>query len=84
MFRFLSQFFDLVIIDGGAIPTGEALFFEAGEACPIQAAMVVRDVRHSTEMETLVTASRLKSLGIEAIGIAENFAAREDKRAAAA
>lgn len=83
VFRYLSDRFDLVIIDSGAIPSGDALVFEAGEACPVQAGMVVRDVRRSTEVETLVTASRLKSLGIEAIGIAENFGPQQQARAAA-
>jgi Mrp family chromosome partitioning ATPase len=84
VFRFLSKRFDLVIIDSGAIPSGDALVFESGEACPVQAGMVVRDIRRSTEVETLVTASRLKSLGIEAIGIAENFTHQSQARSAAA
>ena len=39
----------------------------------MNAALVVRDLRRTSEAETLVTATRLKSLGIDAIGIAENF-----------
>jgi hypothetical protein len=46
--------------------------------------MIVRDVRRTTETETLVTASRLKSLGVDAIGIAENFCHPTATRAAAA
>ena len=83
VFRCLSEVFDLVVIDSGAIPSGVDPFFETANACPVQAAMVVRDLRQSTETETLATATRLKALGIEAIGIAENFAGRQSNRAAA-
>lgn len=84
LLREMSQLFDLVIVDAGAAPRGGAPLFEAGDGCPVNAAMIVRDTRRSTETETLATATRLKSLGIQAIGIAENFAPRQAINAAAA
>jgi hypothetical protein len=47
------------------------------------AGIVVRDVRKTSEESTLVAAARLKMLGLEAVGVAENFAADRAARAAA-
>lgn len=76
--------FDLVIIDAGVAPAGDVPLFESGAECPVAAALVVRDLRQTSEIETLATASKLKSLGIDAIGIAENFSPRSDRKHAAA
>ncbi|MGE0755894.1 MAG: cellulose synthase operon protein YhjQ/BcsQ [Pirellulaceae bacterium] len=84
LFRQAAEHFDLVIVDAGTLPTGDVPVFELGPACPINAVMIVRDVRRTTEVETLITASRLKELGIEAIGIAENFCRQQPGSAAAA
>lgn len=73
LFHEAAQSFDLIITDAGTMPAGEANCFEPGEACPLHAALIIRDMRRTSETETLVTASRLKSLGLVAIGIAENF-----------
>jgi Mrp family chromosome partitioning ATPase len=70
--RALADAFDLVILDAGPVAAGMAKF-AGGSDCPVNAVLVVRDVRRTSEAETVATASRLKALGIPAIGIAENF-----------
>jgi hypothetical protein len=82
--RCIANHFDLVVVDAGTIPAGEAQQFESRGDCPVNAVMIVRDMRRTTETETLVTASRLKLLGIDAIGIAENFSPHRVLRTAAA
>jgi Mrp family chromosome partitioning ATPase len=81
--REIAAAFDLVIVDAGIAPAG-AEMFESGAECPINAVLIVRDLRRTSETETLVTGSRLKSLGIDAIGIAENFSPRPGSQIAAA
>ncbi len=82
--REVAAAFDLVVIDAGVAPVGEVPLFESDLECPVNATLVVRDLRRTSETETLVTASRLKSLGIDAIGIAENFLPRPGSQIAAA
>jgi Mrp family chromosome partitioning ATPase len=76
--------FDLLVIDAGVVPDRDGLLFAGGTECPINAALVVRDLRRTSEAETVATARRLKLLGIEAIGIAENFLPPADNQVAAA
>ena len=66
---------DLVILDTGPLRTGHSCPIESGSSCPVNAALVVRDLRTTSEQETLDTVANLKDLGIEAIGVAENYAA---------
>ena len=66
---------DLLILDTGPLATGRGCPIESGRSCPVNAAIVVRDLRTTSEQETLDTAACLRTLGIEAIGIAENYAA---------
>ena len=81
--RQLGADFDLLIIDAGVTPDDVAMFEGNGD-CPVNAALVVRDLRRTSEAETLATAAKLKSLGIEAIGIAENFTPSPGSQVAAA
>jgi len=81
--RLGSRHFDLVVVDAGKVPSHRPMF-EAGDHCPVSASIIVRDVRRTNEAETLRTAASLKRLGIEAIGIAENFCHPSTARAAAA
>jgi len=74
---------DLVILDIGPLDTGPGCPFESGQSCPINAAIVVRDLRTTSEQETLGTANKLKNLGIDAIGVAENYASQQTAQAAA-
>jgi Mrp family chromosome partitioning ATPase len=80
----IARHFDLLVVDAGTMPSGDARMFPSGADCPINAVMIVRDVRRTTETETLIMATRLKSLGIDAIGIAENFAQHRVPHTAAA
>ncbi|MDX1944319.1 MAG: cellulose synthase operon protein YhjQ/BcsQ [Pirellulaceae bacterium] len=69
--------FELVILDLGPLGTGEVEMFPAGEACPLDAAIVVRDLRYATLAESQAIGERLYAAGIEAVGIAENFVTDE-------
>jgi Mrp family chromosome partitioning ATPase len=71
--REATSAFDLVIIDLGPLGPGEVCAFPPGEACPIDAAIVVRDLRFATAHECQDVGERLYDAGIEAVGIAENF-----------
>lgn len=69
----INAAFDLVIIDAGVAGDGEETWFADSTPRAVNAALVVRDLRRTSETETLVTASRLKLFGVDAVGIAENF-----------
>jgi Mrp family chromosome partitioning ATPase len=71
--RRIAARFPLVIIDAGPLGSDDSPLFAGQEHCFIDAAIVVRDVRHTSEEEVLVTARRLQHSGIAAVGIAENF-----------
>ncbi|MFT7640226.1 MAG: Mrp family chromosome partitioning ATPase, partial [Pirellulaceae bacterium] len=73
----LSKQFDLVVIDCGPLNDFESDFFERGSACPIDAAIVVRDLRASSAAEVYRTVQQLRNAGVPAVGIAENFAAEQ-------
>jgi Mrp family chromosome partitioning ATPase len=73
----LSKQFDLVVVDCGPINDYEADFFERGSACPVDAAIVVRDLRASSNSEVYETVQQLHDAGVVAVGIAENFGAEQ-------
>jgi Mrp family chromosome partitioning ATPase len=73
--RALAATFELVILDLGPTTPGSEPLFPAGEACPIDAAVVVRDLRYASLPETRAVGERLHAAGIEAVGVAENFVA---------
>lgn len=68
--------FDLLIVDAGRADLGKNV-----EA--LDAAIVVRDIRHTSEAETLAAAAALRNCGVKAVGIAENFGSSHASRAAA-
>jgi len=68
---------DLLIIDAGQEELGAT-------ASRIDGAIVVRDVRTTSEQRTLDLATILKSQGVKAVGVAENFGSPEPQPAAAA
>lgn len=68
--------FDLLIIDAGQDGLGAS-------AEAIDAAMVVRDVRHTSHQQSVAAALLLKEAGVNAVGIAENFTGRPEAAAAA-
>ena len=71
--RATAATFDLVIVDMGPLGNTSEPLFPPGENCPLDAAVVVRDVRYSLVGDSRATGDRLYDAGIEAVGIAENF-----------
>jgi Mrp family chromosome partitioning ATPase len=71
--RAIAAHFPLVIVDTGPIGPDDRQLFATGEDCPIDTAIVVRDLRNTTERKTLATAQLLQRRGVPAVGIAENF-----------
>lgn len=68
--------YDLLIIDAGTSDLGNNIEL-------LDAAMVVRDVRLTSEEETLTVASALRQSGVKAVGVAENFGQLQASRVAA-
>ena len=73
LLRDVSDRFDLVIIDAPSLAIADRRLFESGESCPIDAAIVVRDLRHTSEEQALTAAARLRASGVASVGIVENF-----------
>lgn len=71
--RAVAQTHDLVIIDLGPLPGGSDPIFASDEPAPLDAAIVLRDLRYASPAETQAIGERLHASGVEAIGIAENF-----------
>lgn len=71
--RATAATFDLVIVDLGPMNQGDEPLFPPGENCPLDGAIVVRDMRYSLLNESRTIGDRLYDAGIEAVGIAENF-----------
>ena len=78
--RAAAATFDLVVLDLGPIAPGELIAFPPGEACPLDAAIVVRDTRLTDPAESEVIGRMLQSAGLEAVGIAENFVTEDMPR----
>jgi Mrp family chromosome partitioning ATPase len=76
--RAAAATFELLILDMGPIGPGEELAFPLGENCPLDAAIVVRDLRFATLSESENIGHALTEAGIEAVGIAENFVVEDE------
>ncbi|MEX2174833.1 MAG: cellulose synthase operon protein YhjQ/BcsQ [Pirellulaceae bacterium] len=76
--RAAAATFELVIVDLGPLNTGDGELFPPGEGCPLDAAIVVRDLRYASAAESEAVGERLYRAGIEAVGVAENFVAAEE------
>jgi Mrp family chromosome partitioning ATPase len=76
--RAAAATFELVIVDLGPLAAGEEPHFPADEACPVDAAIVVRDLRYASTAESEDIGQRLLAAGVEAVGIAENFVVEEE------
>jgi Mrp family chromosome partitioning ATPase len=76
VFRAAAASCDLLIIDAGTADLGRNVE-------TLDAAIVARDVRHTSKEETLAVATALRNCGVKAIGIAENFSSSHSNRAAA-
>lgn len=75
--RAAAATFDLLILDMGPIGSSAELAFPAGEKCPLDAAIVIRDLRFATALETETIGHHFQDAGVEAVGIAENFVNEE-------
>jgi Mrp family chromosome partitioning ATPase len=69
----ISAHYPLVVIDVGPLGAEERHPFAGDGVCPVNAAIVVRDLRYATERKAIATAQQLERSGIPAVGIAENF-----------
>jgi len=69
----ISSHYPLVIVDTGPLGAEECHPFADADECSIDAAIVVRDLRNTTEKKAAATAEQLQRSGIQAVGIAENF-----------
>jgi Mrp family chromosome partitioning ATPase len=76
--RAAAATFELLILDLGPIGPGEELAFPPGERCPLDAAIVVRDLRFATSAESEAIGHALQESGVEAVGIAENFVVEDE------
>ena len=72
-FRAVAQSHDLVIVDMGPLASSGESIFAADEAAPLDAVIVLCDMRYATPAETQAVGQRLHESGIEAVGVAENF-----------
>lgn len=69
----ISSHYPLVILDTGPLGAEDCHPFADTDNCPVDAAIVVRDLRHTTEKKAAATAEQLQQSGVQAVGIAENF-----------
>ena len=76
--RAAAATFELLILDLGPVGPGEEIAFPLGEKCPVDAAIVVRDIRFATLAESEAIGHGLSDAGVEAVGIAENFVVEEE------
>jgi Mrp family chromosome partitioning ATPase len=81
LIRTVAQSHDLVIVDLGPTSGGSEPLFAADETPPLDAVIVLRDLRYATPSETQAIGQRLHDSGVEAVGIAENFVPAEKVRA---
>lgn len=80
--RQIAKAYSLVILDLGPVPGRETRLFEDGDACPVDAAILVRDVRWTSAIEAQRVAGQLTAAGVDSVGIAENFGPRAQQAAA--
>lgn len=71
--RRVAQEFDLVIIDAGPLGASDRVLFESGERCPVDAAIMVRDVRRSEAADQQHNLRLWRAIGVNAVGAVENF-----------
>jgi Mrp family chromosome partitioning ATPase len=69
----VSKHYPLVIVDAGPLDSEGGRLFAEQTVCPIDTAIVVRDLRNTAFESALGAARRLQQSGIQAVGIAENF-----------
>jgi Mrp family chromosome partitioning ATPase len=73
----ISKHFELVVVDMGAYTTDPRRMFAAGRDFPIDAAIIVRDMRTTSHEQTENVARYMRNAGVQAVGIVENFGRAE-------
>ena len=73
----IARHYPLVIVDMGPLGSDGGHLFATDADCPIDTAIVVRDLRNTTEKKAVATAEALLRGGVPAVGIAENFRAAD-------
>lgn len=79
----ISAHYDLLILDLGPLSAESAYLWAPDAPSIVDAAIVVRDCRQTTEADTVAVVAKLKSMGVQAVGVAENYAASLRSAAAA-
>jgi Mrp family chromosome partitioning ATPase len=79
--RAAAATFELLIVDLSPLSAVEQIAFPEGEACPLDAAIVVRDLRFASATDAEALCHSLQDAGVEAVGIAENFVVEEELQA---
>ena len=78
LIRSVASAMELLIIDLGPAPFGTAQRWPQETRWPIDAAIVVRDLRRTSESDTIAVAESLRRLGVSAVGIAENYVSPQE------
>ncbi len=65
--------FDLVLVDAGPVESVLSQSVAAGEALPVDAVILVCDLRHASAAQIDQMHQRLKAAGADAVLVAENF-----------
>jgi Mrp family chromosome partitioning ATPase len=76
--RAVAATFELVLVDLGPLGPAAPVAFPAGERCPFDATIIVRDLRFTTLDESQAVGERLYDAGVEAVGVAENFVVADE------
>ncbi len=69
----LTPYFDLVLVDLPPMADAHRDTFAELPRCPLDMAVVVRDLRTTGHADTLPVVQTLETMGVPAIGIVENF-----------
>ncbi len=76
--RELGKHFDLVVVDLPPVALGNMPGKGVLEPCPIDMVVVMRNVRATSQEQTMATVSSLRRLGVRAVGVVENFTPPSD------
>ena len=79
----IAEHYDLVVLDIGPLANEARYLWAQGTQSVVDAAIVVRDCRQTSQESTLAVAAKLKALGVQAVGIAENYTSSQLAVAAA-
>ena len=74
MLGMLRQHFDVALLDTGAVDAAGRAGLDTLIACgQLQAALLVRDVRRTSQSDVQALEQRLHAAGVSCLGVAENF-----------